>query len=91
MAKPYPKSRIIATTPDFPDYIGNTNYWIMKTGDTIAITALRKTHIVNILDMTENKPFWRQEYKPVLIAELRRRKELSLIKKGKAGKILYGR
>ena len=68
-----------------------SNYWTMKNGDSVAIKDLRKTHITNILDMMEKNPYWRHEYKSILIAELRRRKEAQFIRKSKAGKILYAK
>ena len=89
MTKPYPKSKVMK--PISMEDLEESKVWITKTCEAIHITDLRKTHISNILDILEKKPTWRQEYKPVLIAELRRRKELSLIKKGKAGKLLYGK
>ena len=89
MAIPYPQSKLVDHL-DITD-LEELKVWIMKNGSAVRIEHLRKTHIVNILDVLEKKSFWRQEYIPVLKGELRRRKELSLIKRGKAGRILYAK
>jgi len=89
MAKPYPQSKIVQvlSIKDFE----NNDIWVMKNGDAVYIKDLRKSHIISILELMNSKIWWRHELKPVLQNELRRRKELSLIKKGKAGKILYAK
>lgn len=89
MAIPYTQSKLVEML-DITD-LEELKVWVMKNGDAVRIEHLRKTHIINILDLIEKKQFWRQEYKPVLKAELKRRKELHLIKKGKAGRILYAK
>lgn len=90
MAKPYPKNKIVGTLKDSFAYIGDTDYWIMRNGHVVAVKDLRKTHIENIM-LLMVRDMWRQEYIPVMQQELRRRKEMKLIKKGKAGKILYAK
>lgn len=89
MAIPYSQSKLVDHL-DITD-LEELKVWIMENGDAVPIKFLRKTHIINILNLIQKKGTWRQEYIPVLKGELRRRKELSLIKRGKAGLVLYGR
>lgn len=90
MAQPYPKNKIVGTLKDIGQYIGDLNYWIMKNGHIIAVSDLRKTHIQNIMLLMVREG-WRHQYLPVMKQELKRRKEMKLIKRGKAGKILYAK
>lgn len=59
--------------------------------EIIKIIDMRKTHIESIIRLLESKPYWRQEYLPIMKEELRRRKHLKLAKSSKAGYILYGK
>lgn len=91
MPIPYPRNKLLSES-EFYKLGGftSTKIWIMRNFDAVRITDLRKTHIKSILDMMDKNPIWRAEFKPILIAELRRRKkEEHFIKTSKAGKILY--
>jgi hypothetical protein len=65
--------------------------WFTKNGQVVPIKNLRDSHIVNILKFMNKHKGWRVEYKPTLLHEQKRRKQEKLIKKTKAGKLLYGK
>lgn len=94
MAKPYSKHKVLGNatidlmtkgTTEFTPY--NTNYWILRNGDVIKISDLRKTHIQGILETLKENPDWRSAHKPALEHELKMRS----LPEGKAKEILYGK
>lgn len=97
--KPYPKSKLISDKEYYDmtilESVGiisemTTNMiWVLSNGEKVLIRDLRLSHIKNILVFMQDRPYWRQEQKPLLLAELDRRKKKKLIDKTEAGALLY--
>lgn len=64
-------------------------FWIQRSGDIVYITDLRQDHLERIVAMFEANPNWRKLFQPAIYGEVDRRKKQELIKRSKAGKILY--
>jgi hypothetical protein len=83
--KPYPESKLC---DPFECYsYGET--WTTLDGQRIPIVNLRNNHLKNVIEHVKKRKL--QGILPYLEAEVERRKKLKLVKKSKAGKLLYGR
>lgn len=96
MAKSYPMNKIVCNiylldeVPDMTTILEH-KHWVLRNGDVVKISDLRKTHIQNILEMMNINIGWRAEFKPLLEAELVDRLHLKIANSSRAGRILYGK
>ena len=88
--KPYPSSKTI-DWEQFGYAIEDLDaYWVTQDSQIVPIEKLRDNHLAAILIFMNQRPGWRSEQRPRLLAEVERRKKLKLTKISKAGKLFYG-
>ena len=86
--KPYPPGKRL-TNEQLADYEFG-EFWGLQEGYFVLVKDLRDNHLKKIVEHLENR-ISAQRMLPYILAEIERRKIDKLVKKTKAGKILYGK